>query len=328
MNGMIIPNQRRTNKIAARFGGRIEKLYVRFPFQHINKGEKLLELYSPELITAISEYLFLLKKEKTSSLVVQSRQKLVLLGLTDSQLNEFEKSGTAPQSIVLYSPYSGYVISSEPTQGSATSMQQNSAGGMSGMNQLGDLDKNNSATTSSAIREGAYITSGQTLFEINDAKEVVALLSVTSGMQASIKTGMPVDVVSELAPGAKINGTINLIEPVLEAKQRFLAIRIQVPNPNGVLKFNSLARGEIKLPLKNTFAVPSSCVFDLGKRKIVWVKTDSIGTGFVFTPRIIVAGNNDGINTEILSGLKPGEEIAIDAGLLVDREGIIQTEQQ
>ncbi len=326
VNGIIIPDERRTNIIAARFGGRIERLYVRFPFQYVKKGEKLLELYSPELNTSISEYLFLLEKDKSSSLTAQARKRLELLGLFDSQIREFEKNGNAPSSVSIYSAYEGFVITSSSNMPSNQSTQEKPTSGMSGMK---SPDKNNAGeanSTSTLIREGSYISAGQTLFAINDAREVIALLSIEPGLQALMKKGMIVNVESELLPGNKLKGTIDLVEPVLQKGQRFLFARATMLNANGLLKFNSLVKAEIDFPIQQSYSLPSSCVFDLGKRKIVWVKTQRIDDVSVFIPRIVVVGNHDGAHAEILSGLKPGEEVALDAGLLVDREGLIQTE--
>lgn len=331
MNGIIVPDERRTNKIAARISGRVEKLYVRFPYQYVSKGDKLLDLYSEELNTAISEYIFLWRKDSASTLTAQSRQKLLLWGLMNFQLEEFKKTGIARSTISLYSPYSGYVVqlgSSNTSVGATTN--SGDMGNMSGIGSSNPKPKSGpTPTTSASLREGVYVNAGQTLFALNDAKEVIALFSLTSADQVSVKEGTSVGVRSELLPGRLLTGTVDLVESSFETGgQRFLSARVKLENSSGALKFNSLAEGEIIHADTNINLLPSSCVFDLGQRKIVWVKSGVAGGIPIFTTRVVVTGIGNAISTEIISGLKPGEEVALEAGLLTDREGIIQTELQ
>jgi membrane fusion protein, copper/silver efflux system len=322
--GIIIPDERRTNKIAARFGGRVEKLYVRLPYQYVRKGEKLLDLYSPDLTTAIGEYLFLRERDSASSMVLQSRQKLKLFNLTDAQIAAFEKSGEAPSTISLYSPYEGYLISFGDPAEQAAGPEETSAGGMNGMSQPGSDEA--AMSGGGAVREGSYVVAGQTLFAINNVEKIIAWLSISPGTQGAIQTGMPVAVESELLPGRVLNGTVLLVEPGLESGQRFPAVRVLLENPGGLLKINSLVKATLPLAGESLNLLPASAVLDLGKRQIVWVKSGELDHVPYFTPRVVVARQGSARLTEILSGLKPGEEVALDAGLLTDREGIIQTE--
>lgn len=330
MNGIIVPDERRTNKIAARVNGRIEKLYVRFPYQYVSKGEKLLDLYSEELNTAINEYIFLWRKDSASLLTARSRQKLLLWGMMNFQMDGFTKTGKVPATISLYSPYSGYVVQ---MGGSNTS-----AGTASGPGDMGTMGSMKSpdvksrsgqvSTTSASMREGVYVAAGQTLYALNDAKEVIALFSLTTADLSSVKEGTEVNVKNELLPGTFLTGTVDLVESSFESgDQRFLSARVKLENNSGVLKFNSLAKGEIirSLPAAVTW-LPSSCLFDLGTRKIVWVKSGVADGVPVFTPRIVVTGAGDAGRTEIISGLTQGEEVALEGGLMTDREGIIKTD--
>ena len=55
--GKVKPDERNIAELTARFGGRIEKLFVNFTGQNVNKGEKLATIYSPELVSAQKELL-------------------------------------------------------------------------------------------------------------------------------------------------------------------------------------------------------------------------------------------------------------------------------
>ena len=71
--GYIVPDERLNNKVAVRFSGRIEKLYIRYNLQYVKKGEKILDLYSPDLNTDQEELLFLLKDNSEPALAEKAR---------------------------------------------------------------------------------------------------------------------------------------------------------------------------------------------------------------------------------------------------------------
>lgn len=318
--GYIVPDERRTNKITARADGRIEKLYVKQHYQFVNKGDKLFEIYSPELTNAISEYLFLLQQDSISSLTAKAQLKLLQYGLTERQILSFESAGIAPTTVTFFSSYTGYVIPGA-VNAPGSEMAATADDEMSGMNGGGN---NTSQTISSPeIREGAYVVSGQTLFSINDAQTVIAMVSVSGSDQNYLKSGMAVTVVSELLQGRKLESKIELIEPALQTGRHFLVARVPLTNENASLKFNSLVTAAFVPVNSSGNAVPASCVYDLGKRKIVWVRSTQIDSVNVFTPRIVTTGSKNGAYIDIISGLSVGEQIALQAGTLVDRDGII-----
>ena len=94
--GVVEYDPRRSRAVAARFGGRIEQLAVRYNYQSVRRGQKLLELYSPELVTAEQELIFLLENDADNTVLVNgARQKLRLLGLTEGQLRELARTRRA-----------------------------------------------------------------------------------------------------------------------------------------------------------------------------------------------------------------------------------------
>src|SRR3546814_14261850 len=98
------------NTIAVLFGGRIEKMYVHYQLEPVRKGQKIMEIYSPEIVTAQRELLYLLESDPgNASLIGASRQKLRLLGLTDEQINRLTETGEESYSLAIYSPYRGYL---------------------------------------------------------------------------------------------------------------------------------------------------------------------------------------------------------------------------
>lgn len=320
--GFIDYDRNRNQNVSARFGGRVEKLFVKYNLQFVNKGDKILELYSPELNTIQEQHLFLLKTETGKTLIEQSREKLKLLGITEQQISTLENKGTFTQTISVYSPASGYILFNSETQTNtgAEATQQTS---MNSMN----MTANTSVTQTSGsagvqIREGMYINKGETLFSINDLQTVWAIISIPSEYHSSVQPNKQINIVSELFSDKILTGKILLTEKTFEEKQqRFVRVRIELPNPKALLKLNSLVTAEFPLASKTGFQVPTSAVYRTGMNAFVWVKTGTTknGTG-IFEIRKVTTGATSNETITILNGLAPDEEIALHAGALTDSE--------
>ena len=318
-SGYIAFDERRNNIVAVRTSARIERLYVKYNYQYVKKGERIAELYSPELNTFQEEYLFLLQSGE-DSLAAKAKQKLKLLGLSESQIQRVDKSSTVANTITITSPIDGFIrFSSVP----ASQAEMKPSSKMSGMNAASASNAESQITSSDQIREGAYITKGQTLFVVNDARQVWAILSVNILFQLELKIGAPVTVFSEIQ-GDSIKAKIDLVEPFYQDKQRFAQARIYLDNPGRIFKINSLIKGKISIQAE-VLTVPLSSVYDLGSRNIVWVKTGMTSNGIgLFEPHVVMTGMTSNNLIEIISGLQGDEEIALDAGYMLDSESILR----
>src|SRR4051794_1723159 len=108
--GTIEADTRAAGSIAARVEGRIEKLYLRYRFQKVEAGQKVAEIYSPELLTAQENLLFLLKSDaQNTSFINAAKQKLLLLGMSATELNKVITTGKPLYSVSIYSNYTGHV---------------------------------------------------------------------------------------------------------------------------------------------------------------------------------------------------------------------------
>ncbi|WP_169051668.1 efflux RND transporter periplasmic adaptor subunit [Flavobacterium sp. H122] len=323
--GYIDIDKSRNRNVAARFGGRIEKLYVAYNLQRVTKDQKILEIYSPELNTFQEEHLFLLKNEQEKSLIEQSRQKLKLFGLTDRQVSDLEATRKVKRTISVFSPYDGYVFFNAVSGADKTSQttQEPSMGGMNGSEPK--VTGKNYNTSGVQIKEGDYVNLGEILFSINDLQKVWAIVSVSSNYVSQIKPKSSVKIISELFPERPLNGKLLLTEKTFEeAGQRFVRLRIELTNPKNALKINSLLVAETPIGLSDTFQVPVSAVYKTGLNSYVWVKKRSTakGTG-IFQLRKVSTGQVINGRVEIIGGLKFDEEIALHAGLLIDSETFI-----
>lgn len=322
--GFIVPAQDHNLSVAARFGGRIEKLHIKFSNQFVKQGDRIMDIYSPELRTYQEEHLFLLRTKAEDGLIDGSRQKLRLLGITERQIAQLEKSGRVALTIAVHSPVSGYVFFDGPSvQESATSKKTSAMNAM-GMQQ-NSSNENAYAASGPQIREGMYINEGQTLFSVNPLQQVWALVAVSSQSLDQIRENQSVEVVSESNPSFVLNGKVELIEQTFEeAGQRFARVRIVLNNPNNSLKINSLVTAHFALGSNESLQVPSSAVYRTGLNAYVWVKADTTrsGTG-IFQLRKVIAGSGSNGMTTIKSGLSSDEEIALQAGMMTDSETIL-----
>ena len=169
--GQVAYDTKEIGTISSRVGGRITRLYVRYKFQRVKKGQKIMEIYSPELSTAQQNLLFLLKNDPGNSTLIQAAQdRLLLLGVTREQINALTKSMNPYRSITVYSNYSGFVTD-------LTTNLANEMNGSTSQVMTGEL----------GIREGMYLQKGQSAFSIYNADRVWVLLSLYPGQQSLVK---------------------------------------------------------------------------------------------------------------------------------------------
>ncbi|MEO7992667.1 MAG: efflux RND transporter periplasmic adaptor subunit [Chryseolinea sp.] len=318
-SGYIAFDERRNNLVAVRTSARIERLYVKYNYQYVKRGERIAELYSPELNTYQEEYLFLLQSGE-ASLAAKAKHKLKLLGLSENQIQQVEKSGTVTNTIIITSPIDGFIRFSEAP---ASQAEMKPSSKMVEMNVASASNAEYQIISSDQIREGAYITKGQTLFVVNDARHVWVILSFDIDSQRGLKIGSSITLYPE-GQLDSIKAKIDLAEPIYQNKQRFAQARIYLDNPHRKLKINSLVRSKVVVQ-SDALSIPLSSVYDLGSRKIVWVKTDTTSTGIgLFEPRTVITGMSSDNSIVIINGLQGDEEIALDAGYMQDSESILR----
>src|SRR5688572_21992797 len=155
--GVVTYDSRNVYTVPARIGGRLEKVYLKYPFQKVSKGQKIAEIYSPELITAQREFLYLLENDPgNNDLINGSKNKLHLLGFSSTQIDELIRLKAPSVTFTIYSAHDGYVIKDDqkaPATSSAASMNKmaSTVSAEAGSINSGEL-----------IREGGYVSRGQT----------------------------------------------------------------------------------------------------------------------------------------------------------------------
>ncbi len=222
MVGKIDFDETRVKYITAWVPGRIDRLYVDYTGITVSKGEHMVYLYSPELLSTQAELLQAAKaagniKEGGSELVNRSilatleaaREKLRLLGLTQNQIREIERSGEPVDHLTIYAPIGGVVIHKNAT-------------------------------------EGMYVETGTKIYTIADLSRLWVKLDAYESDMVWIRYGQEVEFETEAYPGEVFTGTISFIDPVLNAKTRTVKLRVNVDNPEGKLKPEMFVRAVVR----------------------------------------------------------------------------------
>ena len=332
--GFISLDERRSNQVSARVGGRIEKLYVKYENQFVRQGDKILDLYSPDLNTYQEELLYAHKVDPDGELPKHAAHKLALLGITDVQIQRILESGKTFFTLSIYSAYDGYIFynpsAQMPSAGSAMTSSSGGSkmgGGMGSASQQKQSASPSMSSDSGPVREGAYVSAGQTLFWINDLREVWGILSVDNLHQDEIALNDSVTMVSELNPDKPVKTVVRFIEPQYTAGQKFIQVRVYLANADKNLRINSLLEAVIYPKAKESLTLPATSILYLGGRQAVWKKVGRTEEGtHILEIQFVRLGSVSQGRVTVLSGLEADDEVALDAGYLMDRESLVKPE--
>jgi Cu(I)/Ag(I) efflux system membrane fusion protein len=304
--GTIEYDTRTAGTISARVAGRIEKMYIRYRYQEVRKGQKIMDLYSPEILTAEQNLLFLLQNDAANTVFIQAaKDRLSLLGMGNGEIQQITKNGKPNYAIGVYSPYSGHVHEA--------GMMQN------GSPQPADNANAAPVTQELSLKEGMYIQKGQTLLMIMDHHMVWAALQIYSPDQSLVRTGNAVRIIPEADTTASINGRIDFIEPFFRAGNSTLTARVYFHNMD-MLPIGSHVSATVYSTKQNSLWLPQGSVLSLGMNQVVFRKTEG-----GFTAHAITTGTRSGVEVEILTGLTEADSVAVNAQYLADSESFIKS---
>jgi Cu(I)/Ag(I) efflux system membrane fusion protein len=327
--GVISYDPRLLNNISARYKGRIEKLYVRFNFETVVKGQRIMDIYSPEILTAQQNLIFLLNNSASDiDLINSSKQKLQLFGLTDEQLKQIETTKQPINPLPVYSPYSGHIhdlgisngVASSSSMNNGMSSEMNTSTPSSSQMQIENIPS--SQTSSLTIKEGMYLQSGQPVFAVYNTSEVWAVLNIFPGDATRLKVGDKVSITAETNPTKEIFSTISYIEPVAGQNASVIKARVYLENTENLhLKIGTLLSAKITSAEIKGMWLPRNAVVNLGQKQIVFLKSENH-----FITKNIQTGIVTDSLVQIISGLQGNEQVAANAQYMVDSESFIQTE--
>lgn len=303
--GTVAYDTRQAGAISSRVNGRIEKLYVRYKYQPVQKGQRIMDIYSPELMTAQQNLLFLLRNDPNNiSLIDAAKDRLRLMGMSAGQVATVVRTGTAIYSVPVFSNYSGFVtdINTVTNGASADNMQP--------------APTTNSELT---IKEGMYVQNGQAVFTVYNQSKAWILLDIYPVQQTLVQVGNPVRIVPETAPSENFRATVDYIEPVFRTGKKTVAARVYFNNATRRLPIGSRVTANIFAKPKAAWWLPKEAILSLGREKVVFKKE---ATGFRAIK--ITTGIEVNRQVQILTGLQKQDSVAVNAQYLVDNEAFIK----
>lgn len=290
--GLLQADETKIRHIHTKISGWIEHLHVNFTGELVERGQPLVSIYSPELVSTQVEYLLALKgqgwlkdspypeaKSGADSLLKVTRQRLLFWDITPQQIRELEESGEPKRALILHSPIKGFVTLKE-------------------------------------VYEGKYVTPEMDLYTITDLSQVWTYLDIYEYELPLVKVGQEVALILAYFPSETFRGKVTYIYPTLDPQTRTNKIRVEFLNPGYKLKPDMYATAEIWVDLGKRLAIPEDAVLDSGTEKVVF---QVAGDGH-FEPRRVTLGNKAEGYYEVLEGLSPGAEVVTSANFLVDSE--------
>lgn len=290
--GVVTVDETAVTQVVPKFGGFVERLYVNYTGQPVQRGEPLLDIYSPELVAAQQELLVAGQLQRqigrsavpgvsgnTTDLVDAARRRLELWDISDAQINEVLRTGQARRTLTLYSPSSGVVV-----------------------------DKK--------VLEGQSVQPGDHLYTIANLAGVWVEIALREVDAAAVRPGTGADIELASLPGRPFKGRVTYIYPIVDSASRAVRARVTVSNAKGVLKPGMYATVRLATPSRSALTVPNTAVLKTGDRNVVFV---DMGGGQLM-PRDVELGRVAGEYTEVLAGLEPGQRVVTSAQFLLDSE--------
>ncbi|HXU94534.1 MAG TPA: efflux RND transporter periplasmic adaptor subunit [Gallionella sp.] len=282
--GRVEIDERRTYTIAPKFEGWVERLYVNTTGQLIGKGQPLFEVYSPELVSAQREHA-LAVQGVTAMKDADGEARDGIRRLAESSAARLKNWDIADgrvngNRVTFQAPVSGVVLEKGAVQ-------------------------------------GMRFMPGEVLYRIADLSSVWVVADVAEQDIGQVRAGGHVQVSVDAYTDREFEGKVDFVYPTLDSATRTVRVRIEIPNPQGLLKPAMFA--QVRLPAGSAspvLTVPGSAVIDSGLRQIVLVQ---LGQGR-FEPREVRLGSRGNDYVEVLAGITEGEQVVTAANFLIDAE--------
>jgi len=267
-----------------RTDGWVERLFVRETGQPVRRGQPLLALYSPQIVSTEQEYLLAARgvaalqpgtpeefAAQAKALLDSAAERLRLLGVPAAEIRRLQDGGPAGHEITLLSPAAGIV-------------------------------------QSVGVREGQFVSAMTETYRIADLSTVWVLADLYEDEVPWVRVGIP---------GDTRQARIDYVYPYLDGKTRTQKVRLELSNANGELKPDMYA--DVTLSASRTIeavTVPESAIVRSGTRDQVFVVA---GPGR-YEPRSVHTGVSADGQVQVLDGLRAGEQVVVSGSFLIDSE--------
>ncbi len=300
--GLVEPNETTLKTVTAWTGGRIDKLHVNTTGQHVNKGQVIATLYSPEVLAAHQDLIVAKRQVEQLGDAVESakvaarqaleasRARLRLLGIPDAELTRLEGASRPTTQIEIRSPFGGTVMERIAT-------------------------------------EGAYVATGAPLFRIANLTSLWLQLDAYESDLPRLELGQNVRVTVEALPGEVFEGKVTFIDPSLDPIKRTAKLRVQIQSHGGRLRPGMFAEAVVEATDRSNsgsqLVVPASAPLFTGRRALIYVEVEA-DDRFVYEPRTVRLGPKVGDQYPVVAGLREGERVVTRGAFALDADLQIQ----
>ena len=288
--GVVEADEHRQTVVALRFDAFLDELAHITTSSKVHKGEPLMRVYSSTLSAAAAQYVTDLGLRDTGGLPQNrgARQRLENLGVPDEIIRDIERSRQGSLTVTWPAPRDGYIVEHN-------------------------------------VVEGMQAKAGDVLFRIADLSEVWVLADVSERDLGLVAPGQTAVIAPRAYPGRTFKGTVSLVYPVLNKETRTGRIRIELANPDALLKPNMYADVAIESGgAAPVLTVPDSAIIDSGAHRTVILDK---GEGR-FEPREVKTGGHGGGFIEVKEGLSEGDNVVVSANFLIDAESNLKAALQ
>ncbi len=246
--GRLAFNAEKSKVLSARAPGRVERIYA-FDGAQVEIGSPIVELYSPEFLSAQQEYLLssktakVLEANKTmSDLLGDARitqqaaaNRMRNLGAGEGDIKSIESTGKTSNNLIMRSPLKGVVV------------------------------KRN-------VEPGSAVSSGDVIATLADPKQLWFLGNVFEQDFRLIKQGQKMVLHLEAYPEKEFVAYANYISPTVDPQTRALLIRADVENTDDLLRPDMFASGSLTTGTADAVVVPQSAIVRVRENRYAIVK--------------------------------------------------------
>ena len=297
--GTLTYDDNQLSWVNTKYDGWIEKVYVNYIGEPVQKGQKLFEIYSPQLVTTQKEYLQALQyarrmedtdypdiAARAKSLLASARERLSYWDITDEQIAELEQSGELRKTLSVVAPMNGIVVEK--------------------------IDQ---------ALQGMFVKAGMNLYKIADLTTIWVEVEIFENQVPWMKVGQRAEVELPYEPGRKYVGRVRYLYPFFNEKTRTMKVSIELRNPGQRLRAAMYANVTFAVPsARNVLAVPEEAVIHSGQRNVVVLDR---GNGTFQVAEVTLGVNGNGL-WEVKDGLDDGDVVVVSAQFLIDSESNLQ----
>jgi Cu(I)/Ag(I) efflux system membrane fusion protein len=285
--GRVEVDERQLADVALKYEAYVRKLYVAATGESVRQGEPLLELYSPDLLSAEEELLQVLRGGGSGSKDVIARaaeRRLQLWDMSPAQIDALEARGKADGTLVIHSPASGVVLEKGAV-------------------------------------EGTHAMPGMMLYRIGDLGRVWVQADIYEKDSAALAMGQPATMTVAALPGEALEGRVSFVAPVVDEKTRTVRARLELTNAKLLLKPGMFVDVRIQAPLGTGLAVPEQALLLSGEHRYAFVERGPGKLQAVEVKARSLGGEFD----QVLSGLAKGDRVVLGAAFLVSSEAQLRS---